>query len=71
MRNRLQKCGSGQQLCAMIDAVSLCAITDERNTTILHGRIQDVIQLDALMFGLEIYALRQRRAPCKRVSIGD
>jgi predicted ribosome quality control (RQC) complex YloA/Tae2 family protein len=44
----------------MFDSIALRAITDELNATILHGRIQDVIQMDALTFGFEIYAQHQR-----------
>jgi predicted ribosome quality control (RQC) complex YloA/Tae2 family protein len=44
----------------MFDAVTLTAVTAELNETILHGRVQDVVQLDALSFGLEIYAHHAR-----------
>ncbi|MBI5034449.1 MAG: NFACT family protein [Chloroflexi bacterium] len=45
----------------MFDATALQAIAAELNETILHGRVQDVVQLDALSFGFEIYAQHARR----------
>ena len=45
----------------MFDATALSAITYELNENILHGRVQDVVQLDALTFGFEIYAQHERR----------
>lgn len=44
----------------MFDAVTLAAITAELNEKILRGRVQDVVQLDTLSFGLEIYAQHAR-----------
>ena len=44
----------------MFDAVTLSAVVDELNAKILHGRIQEIVQLDALTFGFEIYAQHQR-----------
>ncbi len=35
----------------MFDALALAAVADELNATILHGRVQEIIQLDALTFG--------------------
>ncbi len=45
----------------MFDATTLAAVAAELNETILHGRVQDVVQLDALTFGFEIYANHARR----------
>ncbi|MCX7838424.1 MAG: NFACT family protein [Anaerolineae bacterium] len=44
----------------MFDAVTLAAVTDELNEKILRGRVQDIVQLDAFSFGLEIYAHHAR-----------
>lgn len=44
----------------MFDAVTLAAVAAELNEKILRGRVQDVVQLDALSFGLEIYAHHAR-----------
>jgi predicted ribosome quality control (RQC) complex YloA/Tae2 family protein len=44
----------------MFDATTLSAVTDELNETILRGRVQDVTQIDARSFGLEIYAQHAR-----------
>jgi len=44
----------------MFDAITLAAVTTELNETILHGRVQDIVQLDALSLGLEVYAHRAR-----------
>ena len=44
----------------MFDATALSAVTDELNEKILRGRVQDVMQLDALTFGFEIYAQHAR-----------
>jgi len=44
----------------MFDAVALSAVTAELNEKILRGRVQDVVQLDALAFGFEIYAQHTR-----------
>ncbi|MBI5302851.1 MAG: NFACT family protein [Chloroflexi bacterium] len=45
----------------MFDATALHAITDELNATILRGRVQEIVQLDAFAFGFEIYAQHARR----------
>ncbi len=45
----------------MFDAVTLSAVTDELNEKILRGRVQEIVQLDALTFGFEIYAQHARR----------
>ena len=44
----------------MFDATALNAISDELNEKILHGRVQEIVQLDALSFGFEIYAQHRR-----------
>ncbi len=44
----------------MFDAVTLAAVADELNETIVRGRVQEVVQLDALAVGLEIYAQHRR-----------
>ncbi len=44
----------------MFDAVTLAAVADELNEKILHGRVQEIVQLDALAFGFEIYAQHAR-----------
>jgi len=44
----------------MFDAVALAAVADELNEKILRGRVQEIVQLDALTFGLEIYAQHAR-----------
>lgn len=43
----------------MFDALTIAAVVDELNATILGGRIQRVLALDRLTLGLEVYA-RQR-----------
>lgn len=43
----------------MYDALTLAAVVDELNDTILDGRIQRVLLLDRLTFGLEVYAGRR------------
>ncbi|MBI4789077.1 MAG: NFACT family protein [Chloroflexi bacterium] len=45
----------------MFDAVTLAAVADELNERILHGRVQEIVQLDALSFGFEIYAAHTRQ----------
>jgi predicted ribosome quality control (RQC) complex YloA/Tae2 family protein len=45
----------------MFDATTLSAVVDELNEQILRGRVQEIVQLDALAFGFEIYAQHQRR----------
>lgn len=44
----------------MFDAVTLAAVADELNEKVLHGRVQEIVQLDALTFGFEIYAQHAR-----------
>ncbi|MDP9372167.1 MAG: NFACT family protein, partial [Chloroflexota bacterium] len=44
----------------MYDALTLAAICDELNDTILDGRVQRVLLLDPLTVGLEVYAERAR-----------
>jgi predicted ribosome quality control (RQC) complex YloA/Tae2 family protein len=44
----------------MFDAVTLAAVADELNETILRGRVQEIVQLDALSFGFEVYANHAR-----------
>jgi len=44
----------------MFDAIALQAVADELRATILHGRVQEIVQLDALTFGFEIYAQHAR-----------
>ncbi len=44
----------------MFDAITLAAVADELNEKILHGRVQEIVQLDALSFGFEIYAQHHR-----------
>jgi len=44
----------------MFDATTLAAIADELNEKILRGRVQEIVPLDALTFGLEIYAQHAR-----------
>lgn len=44
----------------MFDTVTLVAVTAELNDKILRGRVQDIVQLDAFSFGLEIYAHHAR-----------
>ena len=44
----------------MFDATTLNAVTDELNHTILRGRVQEIVQLDAFAFGFEIYAQHAR-----------
>ncbi len=45
----------------VFDATTLAAVVDELNEKILHGRVQEIVQLDALTFGFEIYAAHERR----------
>ena len=45
----------------MIDAVTLAALVDELNEKILHGRVQEIVQLDALSFGFEMCAQHARQ----------
>ena len=47
----------------MFDAVTRAAAADELNGTIVRGRVQEIVQLDALSFGLEIYAQHVRGCP--------
>jgi predicted ribosome quality control (RQC) complex YloA/Tae2 family protein len=42
-----------------VDAMTTAALADELNETILGGRVQDVIELDALSVGFEFYAGRR------------
>jgi len=44
-----------------MDTFTISALEDELKETIVGGRIQDVIDVDALGIGLEIYAHRSRR----------
>ncbi|MCS6834557.1 MAG: NFACT family protein [Anaerolineae bacterium] len=44
-----------------LDALSLSSLVDEFLDTLVGGRIQDVLDVDATGIGLEIYANRQRR----------
>ncbi len=44
----------------MFDAVMLAAVSDELNERVLHGRVQEVVQLDPLSFGFEIYSQHAR-----------
>lgn len=43
-----------------LDVLALTALVDECQDTIVSGRIQQAIQVTPLIFGLEIYAHRQR-----------
>jgi predicted ribosome quality control (RQC) complex YloA/Tae2 family protein len=45
---------------AMFDATTLAAVAAELNEKILRGRVQEIVQLDALAFGFEIYAHHAR-----------
>jgi predicted ribosome quality control (RQC) complex YloA/Tae2 family protein len=45
----------------MFDAVALAAVADELNEKILHGRVQEIVQLDARSFSFEIYAQHARQ----------
>jgi hypothetical protein len=54
----------------MFDAVTLAAAADELNEKILHGskiprspagRVQEIVQLDTLSFGFEMYAQHARQ----------
>ncbi len=45
----------------MFDAVTLAAVADELNEKILHGRVQEIVQLDARSFGFETYAQHARQ----------
>ncbi|MBM3127014.1 MAG: fibronectin/fibrinogen-binding protein [Chloroflexi bacterium] len=45
----------------MFDAITLAAVAAELNEKILRGRVQDIAQLDAHAFGVEIYAQHTRR----------
>lgn len=42
------------------DALSLAAFADELNESYIGGRIQQVLQVDALTIAFEVYAVRQR-----------
>ena len=42
------------------DSFTVSALVDELNSTVIHGRVQDVIDVDDLGIGLEVYANRQR-----------
>ena len=44
-----------------LDTFTISALADELQETIIGGRIQDVIDVDALGIGLEIYANRKRQ----------
>ena len=44
-----------------LDTFTISALADELSDTIVGGRIQDVIDVDALAIGLEIYVDRNRR----------
>ncbi len=44
-----------------LDTFTISALADELNETIVGGRVQDIIDVDALAIGLEIYANRKRR----------
>ncbi len=44
-----------------LDTFTISALADELRESIVGGRIQDVIDVDALSIGLEIYANRRRR----------
>lgn len=44
-----------------LDTFTISALADELQETIVGGRVQDVIDVDALGIGLEIYADRRRR----------
>ncbi len=44
----------------MFDAVLLAAVADEVKEKILHGRVQEIVQLDALTLGFEVYANKAR-----------
>ncbi|MCY3917660.1 MAG: NFACT family protein [Chloroflexi bacterium] len=44
-----------------LDTFTISALADELSETIVGGRVQDVIDVDALSIGLEIYADRRRR----------
>jgi len=46
-----------------LDTFTISALADELQETIIGGRIQDVIDVDALVIGLEIYANRILRSP--------
>ncbi len=43
-----------------LDAFSISALADEFRVTIMGGRVQQIIQITPLTFGLEIYTQRQR-----------
>ena len=45
----------------MFDAVTLAAVANELNEKTLHGRVQEIVQLDTLFFGFEIYAQHTRQ----------
>jgi len=45
----------------MFDAVALAAVAEELNEKIWHGRVQEIVELDALTFGFEIYANQKRQ----------
>ena len=45
------------------DAFIISALVDELSNTIVDGRVQDVIDVDELGIGLEVYANRARPLP--------
>ncbi len=45
----------------MFDSIALAAVCDELTDKILHGRVQEIVQLDARSFGFEIYAQHARQ----------
>ncbi|HUG16594.1 MAG TPA: NFACT family protein [Thermomicrobiales bacterium] len=45
----------------MYDALSIAALVDELNGSLVNGRIQQILQVDSLTIAFEMYALRQRR----------
>ena len=44
-----------------LDAFSISALADEFRMEIMGGRVQKVVQLTPLSFGIEIYSQSQRR----------
>jgi len=56
-----RKLDSVLQSLSMFDAVALAAVADELNEKILRGRVQEIVELDALTFGFEIYANHVRQ----------
>ena len=43
-----------------VDSVTLSAVADELNQKVVEGRVQDVVQLSGLAYGMEIYANHAR-----------